>query len=176
MGCSHIHVWWIKNWEGYLGRKEAQSHTRSHSPEFQFQEYIPTTSSCKNQHGCVGGRNAGAPSSSSWRTYIWTILLKFTTSELHYQCSNFKMHQVAYRQKLKCLASRQAEATVPSLNPPSAELSSCAMSESLSTWLTKFAPPWRSPETLPHTTYGTTQDTLPYECLVWAHASQLPKS
>ena len=29
MGWSHIHVWWIKLWEGYLRSKESQSHTRA---------------------------------------------------------------------------------------------------------------------------------------------------
>ena len=51
-----------------------------------------------------------------------------------------------------------------------------ALSETPLTWLTLFDPPWRSPETLPHPTHGPTQAAFPYEWLVLAHASQLPKS
>ena len=27
MDWSHIHMWWIKIWEGYIGREESQPHT-----------------------------------------------------------------------------------------------------------------------------------------------------
>ena len=45
-----------------------------------------------------------------------------------------------------------------------------AISETPSTWLTQFDPPWKSPETLPHPT------SFPYEWLLLAVASQLSKS
>ena len=51
-----------------------------------------------------------------------------------------------------------------------------AISETPSTWLILFGPPWRSPETLPHPTYRLTQAAFPYEWLVLAHAAQFPKS
>ena len=75
---------------------------------------------------------------------------------------------------------RKAEAIVPFLNPPHRETQSCqagAISETPSTWLTLFDPPWRSPETLPHPNYNPTPPAaLPYEWLVLAHIVQLSKS
>ena len=55
---------------------------------------------------------------------------------------------------------RQAEAIVPFLNHSVTQPQSWqagATSEAPSTLLTLFAPPWRSPEALPHPTYGSTQ-------------------
>ena len=55
---------------------------------------------------------------------------------------------------------RQAEAIVPFLSPSPTEPQSQqvgAITETPSTWLTLFAPPWRSPETPSHPTYGATQ-------------------
>ena len=46
----------------------------------------------------------------------------------------------------------------------------------LHTRTTLFYPTWRSPETLPHPTYRSIQAAFPYEWLVLAPASQLPKS
>ena len=37
-GQSYTHVWWVKIWEGYLGTKESEPHTRLPSPWFQCQE------------------------------------------------------------------------------------------------------------------------------------------
>ena len=51
-----------------------------------------------------------------------------------------------------------------------------AISETISTWLTLFAPPWRIPETISHPTYGLTQmvtETFPYKCMILAYDSQL---
>lgn len=58
---------------------------------------------------------ARAPTSSSWRTHTQTHLL--SPSELQHQGSSLK-GTVVYREKLKCLQSRQAEAIVPLLKPP----------------------------------------------------------
>ena len=75
---------------------------------------------------------------------------------------------MAYKKEPKCLASkqklgtpfsqteRQAEATVPFLNPPPREPQSQqagAISETPSTWLIPFGPPWISTDTLPHPNY-----------------------
>ena len=71
---------------------------------------------------------------------------------------------------------RMAEDIIPFLSPPSTKPQNQqegAISETPSTWLTLFAPSWRSSETLAHSNLTV---TFPYECLVLAHASQLPKS
>ena len=49
--------------------------------------------------------------------------------------------------------------------------------ETPSTWLTLFAPPWRSPEVQSTQIIGPPKlltETFPYEWLVLAHASQTP--
>ena len=49
-------------------------------------------------------------------------------------------------------------------------------SETPLTWLTLLYLPWTSPDTLPYPTYRPTWAAFPYEHLVLANASQLPKS
>ena len=58
-------------------------------------------------------------------------------------------------------------------SPPQSQQTG-ALLESPSTWLKLFDLPWRSPETLPHTTYRSMQAGFPYEWLVLTHASQFP--
>ena len=127
---------------------------------------------------------SGVPSSSPWRTpiqtYLDSLLLSASTWETAWKAP------VACREELECLASRQelgtassqterwAEAIVPFLNPPSTEPQSWqagTISETPSTWpalfvcSTQLAGP-------PKLWIGT----FPYEWLVLALASQLPKS
>ena len=84
---------------------------------------------------------------------------------------------VAEWERLKCLALGQEE-VVPFLSPTPAEpwnKQASAIFETPLTWPTLFNPPWRSSETPPHPTYGPTQAAFPYDWLVLAYVSQLPK-
>ena len=102
-------------------------------------------------------------------------LLRLFPYELQLQGCTLK-GTVAYREEVKCLAARQAEAIVPSLNSPPQSRQARAISETPLTWLTQFDLPWRSPDTLSHPTFGPIQAAFPNEWLVLTHVSHLPKS
>ena len=115
-------------------------------------------------------------------------LLRLTPSELQHWGSRLKGTSATQEEtedsgsKVSTAFSQAegwAEAIIPFLNPSPTEPQSQqagAISETPSTWLTLFAPPRRSPETPSHPTYHPTQTAFPYEWLVLAQASQLPKS
>ena len=79
---------WIKIWEGYLGSKEPQTHTRCPSPGLQCQEdKSPQLLAVVIQSV---EEAAGAPGSSSWGTHTWTHLLRLTHYELQHWGDNLK--------------------------------------------------------------------------------------
>ena len=98
---------------------------------------------------------------------------------------------MAYREGLKYLASRwelqdsllpdrkagrgHCPFSEPSPTEPQNQQAG-VVSQTPSTWLTLFSLLWRSPETLYRPSYQSTQAAFPFEWLVLAPASQLPKS
>ena len=65
MGWSHIHMWWIKIWEGYLGNKESQPHTRTPSQGSSARKISPHNFWLQKPVGIESlEETSGAPSSS----------------------------------------------------------------------------------------------------------------
>ena len=90
MDWSHIHVWWIKISEEYLGSEESQSHTRPLSLGFQCQEdKSPQFLAAKNSRDWVSRRNFWSPK-QFLLTHTWTHLLRCTPSELQHQGGRLK--------------------------------------------------------------------------------------
>ena len=93
MDWSHIHVWWIKFQEGYLGNEEPQPHTRhpppAPSPGFQCQEDKSPLLLAENTSGnLVGGRNI--ESQAAPLKELPHRLTETTPSELQHWVSSLK--------------------------------------------------------------------------------------
>ena len=146
--------------------EESQPHTRTSSPGFQCQEdKSPQLLAAKTSRDGLSGRNF-------WSTKQAVPLKEpthgLTYSDPHPLSSSTKVAgwkaPVAYREELKCLASRRelGNSFLPDkradgglLSPPPTEPQSRqvgALSETPSTQLTLSTPPWRSPGALPHPT------------------------
>ena len=128
-GLSLTHVWWIKIQEGYLRREGSQPHTRAPSPGFQCQEekspQILVVKTSRDWIGCL---------------YPKQFLLKnpHTDSPTHLFPVGSGTGRgawkapVVHREKLKCLATSQAEVIVPFLNlPPTRQASWCHIWDSI---------------------------------------------
>ena len=109
---------WIKIWEGYLGSKEPQTHTRCPSPGLQCQEdKSPQLLAVVIQSV---EEAAGALSNSSWGAH--TRSQPIQTCSLWVQNWDGSLKgTVVYRERFKCLASGWAKATVPLLSSPPTE-------------------------------------------------------
>ena len=154
MGWCLTWVWWIKIWEGYLESKESQLHNRSSSPGFHCQEgKSPQLLATKTRGDWVGGRNCWSPNQ-----FLLKNLNRLNCSDSLPLSSSTRVAAwkapVVYREKLKCLTSRRAEAIVPLLSPPHTEpISWCHIWDSInlanSIWPTLEIPRISAPPYLP---------------------------
>ena len=118
---------------------------------------------------------AGTPSSSSQRTHTQTHLLRLTDSELQHEGSSLKGTSGTHRET-EASGIKVCRGHCPFSKPSTHKARKLVPYLRLHTRTTLFYPTWRSPETLPHPTYGPTQAIFPYEWMVLAHAEQLTKS
>ena len=108
-------ITWLKIWEGYLRNEESQTHTRPSSPGFQGQEdKSPQLLAAKTNGDWVSGRNFWSPKKFLLQNphTDWSMQTHSSTRAAAWKA------QVVYRERLKWLASRWAEADVPLLSPP----------------------------------------------------------
>ena len=164
---------------GGISQEQGDPH-QAHQPRIPvLGRWVPTTSGCKNQWGLSLGKKLLEPQAVPLKepthrlTYSDSLALSSSTGVAAWRAP------VAHWEKVKCLAWGWAQAIVLFLSPLPTEpwgWQAGAIFDTPLTWLILFDPPWRSPETLPHPTYRPTQAAFPYQRLVLAHASQLPKS
>ena len=162
-------MWWIKIWEGYLWSEESQPHTKLPRPGFQCQEEkSPHFLAIKTNGDWIIGRN-------SWSHRQLLLKNSYTVLDsLHLSSSTVVASwntQVAYREKLKFLASKwelednflsdrkanRGHCPFSELSPHRATepASWCHIRDSINMTNT-FATPWWSQETPFHPTYGLT--------------------
>ena len=146
-------MWWIKIQEGYLRSKESQPHTQAQGSNarkidpYNFWLWKPAGIELVKE-------TAGAPKQFLLKNPHMgsdSVPLSFSTGVAAWKAP------VVYREELKYLASRWAEAIVPFLKLHPQSQQAGAISENPSTWLTVFDQPWRFPETRTHPPYGPTQ-------------------
>ena len=171
---------WINIQEGYLGSEESQLYTRAPSPSFQCWEdrsLYPLAE--KTSRDWVSGRNFWSPKQFHLKNPHMN-LLRLTPSDLQHQGSSLKgtsgiqggteVSGIKAGAGGSFLTDRKVgRGHCPFLNPLPTKPESWqvnAISETISTWLTMFAPPRRSPETLSYPTYGPIQ-TINHEFSMW---------
>ena len=105
-----------KNFRGDISGVRSPSPHRPTSLGFQCQEdKSPQLPAAKTSWNWVGGRNFWRPKQFLLKNPQQTHLFRLTPSQLQHRGSSLK-GPVLYKEKLKCLASRRAEATVCFLN------------------------------------------------------------
>ena len=152
-GWSHIHLCWIKIWEGYLGSEQSQPHARPHSPGFKHLEHkspllltVKTSGGRDSRRNCWVFRRLRLKGPNNLRKYANPRTLGFSTRATGGRAT------VAYREWVKWLEVGQVPNTPPKarqwhgpLSEPSPHTEPQSSEE--------VALPWRLPKAPPHTIY-----------------------
>ena len=162
MGWSLTHVWWIKIREGYLRSKEPSPITDCPAQGSSARKISPHNFWLQKSAGFESVEETSGDQAVPLKepTHEPTHGLTYSAQVPWWQLEGQWWHSgrdwsVWHHGEQRPLPLFWAL--------PLQSQQAGAISETPSTWLTLSDPSWRSPEPLPHPTYGTTQAAFPYE-------------